>query len=237
MALPSPFSLLAQSWKFYRSHLITLLKLIIVPPLLTLILVGMAALVVFAGGSSQLVIIPALLTAAIAAVVISLLGRLALLGFIHRPDNYTGLLSFYKAFWQFLGKFLATQVLAGLFILLGLILLIIPGLVLAVRYLFVPFIVIAEGKSGRAALSQSSQAVKGKFWGVAGRSLFIGLLSLVISGIATQIDNTIIASILQILMALVIAPLTTIYFYHLYQASKLEVDDLTSRRPAPAANP
>ena len=234
--MPGPIRLLSESWKFYRTHLITLLKLIIAPLLLTLILVGIAAVIVFATGGRQLsFLIPALIAAAVFAVIISLLGRTSLIQFIVHPESYSGLFSLYKSIWPILGKFLLTQALAGLFILLGLVLLIIPGLILAVRYLFVPFVVLAEGKSGKAALTQSSQYVKGKFWGIVGRSLFIGLLSIIISVLSTQINNTLLSSLLQLIMALVVAPLTTIYFYHLYQASKLGANDLSARRSTPAS--
>ena len=244
--MPGPFALLASAWRTYRSHLFTVLKLVLFPMILTLLLVTLLAVILVATGTLSnfnlgtlqlAVLIPTLLVAIIFAMIFSLLGRTSLLAFLDHQDTYPGLLPLYRQIWPILGKFLLTQALVGIFILGGLILLIIPGLVLAVRYLFVPFIVVAEGKFGKAALAQSSAYVKGKFWGIVGRSVFISFISLLISGAATQVDNTIIASALQIVMALGVAPLTTIYFYHLYQECKLGGSDSPSfafSRPAPA---
>ena len=243
--MPSAFVLLARSWKTYWSHLFTVLKLVLLPMILSLLLVAILAAILVATGLLQAanlgpfqlaILIPAVLAAIIFALIFSLLGRTSLLAFLDRSDAYPGLLPLYRQVWPILGKFLLTQALVGIFILGGLLLLIIPGLILTVRYIFVPFIVISEGKSGKQALAQSSSYVKGKFWGVLGRSLFIGIISLLLSGTATQVNNTIIVSIIQLMMALGVAPLTTIYFYHLYQECKLGGSDslpLSFSRPAP----
>jgi len=73
--------------------------------------------------------------------------------------------------------------LAG--IMLGLLALIVPGIYLAVRWLFVSQTVVVEDKRGLAALSRSSELVQGGWWRVAGIALAVNVCALVPSGILT----------------------------------------------------
>ena len=84
-----------------------------------------------------------------------------------------------------------TNLLTGLIVLVGYLLLIIPGIILTVKYAFTQYIVIDENLSGLAALKRSQELVKGKFWKVLGYSLFptvvIFLLSFITSFVAQQL--------------------------------------------------
>lgn len=64
--------------------------------------------------------------------------------------------SFKKAF-----RFLAASGLAGLIIVLGYMLFIIPGVIFTFKYMFVPFVVVDEDPGIRKALKRSSQITKG----------------------------------------------------------------------------
>jgi uncharacterized membrane protein len=58
----------------------------------------------------------------------------------------------------------AAVLLAAVGIALGLLVLIVPGIYLAVRWYFVPQAVVVEGTRGTAALSRSSALVEGFWW-------------------------------------------------------------------------
>ena len=244
MALPGPFQLLSSAWQTYRSHVWTFIKLVIIPSLLTLVLVGILAVIFAATGALDIqtlklpqlgILLPAIIAAAVFATIISLLGRTATIWFIHTSDKPRGIILLFKEVWPLLWKFFRTQILAGAIIFFGFVLLIIPGLIFAVRFIFVPFIVMVENLSGPDALRQSRAYVKGKFWGVLGRSLFIGLFAAIVSAISSRINQPLITGLIQLLMALIYAPLSTIYFYNLYQACKLGVNELPApRRSTPA---
>ena len=240
MALPSPFSLLAQSVKFYRRHFWPLVKLLVIPSLLTILLVAiMAMLLILVTNLSSwqwVILVPTFIIGLTVIIIVSLLGYAAIIYFLGNSGQYPGILSLFRAVWPLIGKLWLTQLLVSLITTLGFILLIVPGIIFLTRYVFVPFIVILDHKSGREALAYSTSLVKGRFWAIFGRGLAISLFSWVLSFLVTQIDQPIIVGLLQIIFYITIGPLTTIYFYHLYQASKLEVDDLASRRPAPAPN-
>jgi hypothetical protein len=60
-----------------------------------------------------------------------------------------------------LGKLFGTAFLAGLIIMFGFIIFIIPGIIFFIRYLLVSPVVILEGKWGRDALKRSKALVKG----------------------------------------------------------------------------
>ncbi len=239
MSLPSPLALLAQSWQFYRRHLWPLVKLIILPSLLTILLVAiMALLVVLATNLSSwqwVVLVPTLIIGLIGVIIMSLLGYASLVYFLGHASDYPGILPLWRTAWPLIGKFWLTQLLSGLITTFGFILLIVPGIIFLTRYVFVPFTVVLDRKFGREALNVSTSLVKGRFWAIFGRGLAISLFSWILSFLVTQVDQPVIVGLLQILLYLTVAPLTTIYFYHLYQACKLEVNDLTPSRPTPAS--
>ena len=63
-----------------------------------------------------------------------------------------------------MGKIFMANLLSGLLIALGSILLIVPGVIFAVWFYFSAQVVLYENLGGRAALSRSKTLVKGHFW-------------------------------------------------------------------------
>lgn len=79
-------------------------------------------------------------------------------------------------------KFFGTQILSALFIILGFIALIVPGVILVGRYALVPYIVLEEGTTGWAALQRSSELVRGHLvesWGTLGLSSATNIFALI----------------------------------------------------------
>jgi hypothetical protein len=70
-------------------------------------------------------------------------------------------------------------------ILGGLILLIIPGIIFAIRFLFGSTVVVVEGVKGREAMRRSWHLAKGSFWRIFATVLLAGLLASVISAVLT----------------------------------------------------
>ena len=75
-------------------------------------------------------------------------------------------------FWRYIW----TGILYFLIVLGGMFLLIIPGIIWAIRYIFAPYLVIMDGIGGRKALSRSRDITKGRLGGVFARELVFGLL-------------------------------------------------------------
>ena len=84
-----------------------------------------------------------------------------------------------------LGSVLAISLLAGLIILGGLLLLVIPGLIFAVMFSVVIPVFVFEGLRGTAALGRSWNLVKGHFWHVLGTILVAAILAGFVTGILT----------------------------------------------------
>lgn len=79
-----------------------------------------------------------------------------------------------RPFWKFLG----TSLLAGLMILLGLVLLIVPGIIVGLMLTFVGYIVIEEKLSPIAAIKRSVALTKGSLWKLFQLSLALLLLNI-----------------------------------------------------------
>jgi hypothetical protein len=63
---------------------------------------------------------------------------------------------------------------------LGFVILVVPGVYLAVRWYFGPQAVVADGLRGADALRRSSEIVAGKWWSTFGRLIVISLVGLVV---------------------------------------------------------
>lgn len=87
----------------------------------------------------------------------------------------------FKLGFKKLWKYLSITVIVGLIVLLGGILLIIPGVIFAVWFAFSVLLVIDKNLSVKEALKQSKFMVMGDFWKVLGRFVVFGLFVIVIS--------------------------------------------------------
>lgn len=77
-----------------------------------------------------------------------------------------------------------TRVVSGFVILLGLLLLIVPGLYLMVRLALVESLVVCDGRSGMAAVRRSFELTEGRFWVLARLLLVPVSVALAIAGLA-----------------------------------------------------
>ena len=127
--------------------------------------------------------------------------------------------------------------LAAAGVALGLLLFIVPGIYLAVRWYFVPQAVVIDRRRGVEALQRSGELVTGSWWRVFGIGLLItliatlaGFVTLPLSLVAEEVDRAVIALAGTIIAELITAPFVAIVATLLYF-------DLSSRRtgrvPAP----
>lgn len=77
------------------------------------------------------------------------------------------------------GRMFWTRLLAGLAIIFGLLLLIVPGVFLLVRFCFAESVAVVEHTSGTDALARSFEITKGRFWQTLGFCLVVALLIVV----------------------------------------------------------
>jgi hypothetical protein len=116
-----------------------------------------------------------------------------------------------------------TSLLSGLIITLGLIALIIPGIIFAIRYSQVQYVVIDEGLTGMAALRRSQELVDKR------KMDLVGLFSLSqVVGIVKGIP--IIGVIFLVAYSLVTAPIMAIRYIQLTQLSTDERSSIPTNK-------
>jgi ABC-type Fe3+ transport system permease subunit len=94
-----------------------------------------------------------------------------------------GLLDFkdtYRTAWKYLAKFFVANFLVGLIVVVGFILLIVPGIIFGVWYSFTLWEVVEKNQTALNALKESKRIVKGKFWKVLGRSFAFALFGMLV---------------------------------------------------------
>ena len=226
--LPSIGELFSQSWTLYKSSWKLLVWLILLPILVTIavvVIIGIIIATILAVSNGQItpdripLLIPPALVAVIILVIINSMGQIALIKAISMGGQ-ARVKELVSMSWALMGRYILLSLLSGLVMLLGLILLIIPGIIFMVWYMFSTYILVTENVGGVAALKKSKSYVKGKFWGVLGRVGILTLVVLVISWLASLSDNQAITIIFQLLSTFIIAPLASIYTFKLYQGAK-----------------
>jgi hypothetical protein len=117
--------------------------------------------------------------------------------------------------------------LAAIGIVVGLALLILPGIYLAVRLFFVPQAVVVDGQLGPAALRRSWELVEGMWWRTFGIVVLVNLVATLpafvvqapVSALAKSADSQAVALLGQIAVETVVAPFVaiaaTLLFYDL----------------------
>ena len=136
------------------------------------------------------------------------------------------LLDVYKASASGLISFCLTLLLSGLIIFLGSLLFIIPGVILFVRFYFVPFVASLEGIYYRSALRKSSEYVKGLWWKVFARILILGVILFVILSIFSIIlfilgmISPVIPYLLSMILNYAASIFTLVYMFTLYNQIK-----------------
>lgn len=177
----------------------------------------------------------ALLVAIVLAIVVSVIAMCALYLRIESPVEERVSATFAKArpyFWRYLG----VSILTALVVIGFSLLLIIPGIIFAVYYSLVEYPVLFEGSSPHKALGRSRQLVKGYWWAVVGRSVFIGILFVIVA-IIFWLAGTVFedggrgASIWQLMQNIVFSffgPLAVIYEYSIYKELKAIKDASTT---------
>lgn len=127
--------------------------------------------------------------------------------------------------WQYI----AIGLLTGIFVFLWFLLLIVPGIVMAIYYSMAVWVLLIEGVNGMAAIKRSKQLIKGHWWAVVGRvlagyALIIALYFVValITGDTNNLNNkdkSFSASdgIVQFIVTL-FGPFFMAYMYQLYKS-------------------
>ncbi len=190
--LASPFTLLKHAWTLAiaRPSIISYLALGALPQLFSL---ALSAILAYVSG------IPDIQTTAssmltnsggwgVTGLIVLVLGGLVVVSLVSawytallytvyqatEAGNLSRLTTYIKPAKQVTIHLLTTYITVGLFASLGFLLLIIPGIIVAVRYMFAPMIAAVEDRTVKP-IEESKRLVKGRFWKLAGRSILFVL--------------------------------------------------------------
>lgn len=103
-------------------------------------------------------------------------------------------------FWKYIGG----SILVGIIVVIGLILLIVPGIIWALRYMFVPYLIMERKLTPFAALKESARITYGHKWQLLG---LLGLIVLI----------NILGAILLLVGLLVSIPVSSLAMVHTYR--------------------
>jgi hypothetical protein len=185
--------------------------------------------------------IPQTPTAFIIDLVGIILSVLATIGVVYvfmrgHEATFTDALAYAQQY--FLG-YLWVGLLSLVIILVGFVLLIIPGIIVSVWLAFAGFILLIEGKTGLEALKASRQYVRGRWFPVAVRLLFFMIISILVSMlfvfasvIIQESSGSIAGAVAATLPGLFLPALGTAYAYSLYLTLRTQA---LQNAPAPVA--
>lgn len=239
MALRGPGSLLLESFRFYKTHFESLIGIMIVPAILSalssyleiaadpkgdggMLVRGMLGELAAFGPILSLVVI-------IISTVVSIIAYIALTLFVADPSRYPSVSGLYGEAKRYFFPYLWIGILNGLAVFAGMILFIIPGIIVAIWFIFSGYTLVLEDKRGTQALKASKALVKGRWWAVFGRSVVIGLvfgIPFIIIYLALVFivpDLAIATAIFNIVSTLVI-PIGLAYSYFLYKDARASAD-------------
>lgn len=230
--ITGPIKLFSSSWNFFRTHWKILVSITILPSLIsyigiTLVSTGLPGLAVLA---FVLFVVEIILGIAMLPAAINTIKSLML-----EPSAVLTLKGQYKIgfgyFWSIVFLIiLQILITAGSFILF-----VIPAIVIGVYNGMYSLARVIDDKKGFAAFTESYSLVKGRWWSVFGRTLFIVVISIVAvlisAGLVFVIDlifgigakseaHNLISSLVNLVVSGIFGPITLVYIYQLYMSLK-----------------
>jgi len=232
--LPSATEILKEAWEIYKSNLGKFIYLAIIPFIILLpsVFLGRTYPGFFGTNfiQSPSITIPFGLGFAVLGIVAQMLFLLALVFIVSQRQLEISPKEALKYAWDKLASYIWISALVSIFVGIGLILFIVPGLVMAIWYSLAIYILVAEDKRGRAALSRSKELVKGHWWGVLWRLIIIGIITAIpampFSGLASYAQKTnligleIISGILALAISFLFQGLSVSFSFLLYEKLK-----------------
>lgn len=184
-SLISLSDLFYQAIEVYRGKFWRLMGMIVIPCLISVIpiifILSLYAIFrLLPLGSSAMITISIILgllgiLATLFMAVVIFISRVALMVMIKENNNQLGLKEYWRKGQKVAWQFFTTSLLSGILLILLFCLLIVPGIIFLVFWLFVSWIVINEGLVNRVALRRSKQLVSGYWWPIFGRLLLLFL--------------------------------------------------------------
>ncbi len=225
-ALPKARFLFLQAFQIYRQKLPLFLGILIIPTFITI------TFSLFGGiFSSKLILQGNYLSFLSFIVIFSLVifliqawGQLALIYAIKDHQEKIGVTEAYRRAREKFFSYLWLIILIFFINFGALLFFIIPGLIFIIWFSLAGFILVAENLKGMKALLKSREYIRGKWWVICRKYLFIGFLSLIFTLAFIFVFNSLKIpfgqQIAQFLVNLFLLPLIITYIFLIYENLK-----------------
>ncbi len=168
-------------------------------------------------------------------IVIALWSQIALIVAVKDYQEKIGIIESYRRAWKYNLSYWWIELLIAIITTGGYLLFIIPGVIFSLWFLFSRFVLVAEGERGMSELLKSREYVKGRWFKIFFRLLFIGVIILAIvftlyfdfgSGLPFLPDST-MQEVLALIMQILLYPFVMSYLFLLYFYSKKAKGDFS----------
>lgn len=130
----------------------------------------------------------------------------------------------YSAALPFFLPYIGLTIVSGLVLMVGFILFIVPGIILSVWFAFAFLVLVLENTGIIDSMKRSREYVRGRWWAVFGRLMFMTLVailwSILVGIVSTMLPGVILSGIMEIVLMVLIAPVVFAYIYLMYQDVK-----------------
>lgn len=222
MSLKSPTMLAQESFEFYKSHIMLLGGIALVPAALMVVVALLSGTAYGVGGAFAMG--PVAFIGMVAVIVVSILGTAAQVLAIADPTGKNTVMKAYQSAKPYFLSYLLIAILSGITIAVGFLLFIVPGVVFAVWFCFTYFTLLIEGKKGIEAMKASKEHVRGMFLDVFVRLIVLFIIYFVIMFIVgfvfSMFSSGMMVQVATDIISVFIAPYALVYLYRLYQDVK-----------------
>lgn len=230
---PGPIALCKEAWDIYSQRMTQMLGImfggmfVMVGAIIILFLIGLAVGIFFKAQSIEFIISVTILVVLVFIIFIiySAWVHLAMVFAAVHHQEQIGIREAYKKTWGLINSYWWIQFLTGLIIMSGFILFVLPGSIFMVWFSLVSYVLVAENIKGMNVLLKSREYVRGRFWEVLGRLVFLMALSFLPSAIELilfpgQHRPPAIYSVLSVVYGILLAPFSVLYGVLLYEKLK-----------------
>jgi len=223
--IAGPFELLERAWGLYKERARTLIGIVLIPA---------AVIVFFALFTSQsgevingpfFIGHPFLAWSGSLPIILIQMAMIAALLYAIVIDPPIQMGEAYKKGLAIFFPYAWISILVGVITFVGFILFFIPGVIFSIWFSFAFFTLVVENKRGFAALAASREYVRGYWWPIFWRSLFLmlvllvaiaalGLLSMFLRFVPSI--EIVVSNVGGVLLSLLFTPLFVAYIYYLY---------------------
>lgn len=217
MTLTNPVDLIKQTWEDYKTHLRTIVTILLVPNILARFIGQM-------GGHYKAAPSPFSFLFVIAVTIFSIWSQVTIFMAIVKPSENFTFADWYKKSWKYIWSYCWLLFLSGIIIFSGVLFFVIPGIIVAIWFSMGIYVLMDKHLKGMSVLQYSYELVRGHWFAVLWRCIVSGILTLIASmGISilvkilhfpyeTQISGVLIATF--------VTPFTYMYSFRLYKELK-----------------